>query len=105
MREPPVETQRWACVTAGEYDRGRHVIVVNAAVVDAVARAAGVSAHDVTAAIVAHERLHATAPAGLTHAQEEAMARAAAVAAAGEDIVGAIERLLRTHLHAAVPGS
>ena len=38
MNPAPVMVRhaRWACVTAGEYDRGRGEVVVNDAVVDAV---------------------------------------------------------------------
>jgi hypothetical protein len=88
--------ERWACVTAGEYDRRAHRVVVNEAVVDAVVRDTGRDAAIVRAAIVAHERAHAFAR-GATLEEDEARARAAAVEAAGAAVVDAIDRVLREH--------
>ena len=83
--------ERWACVTAGEYDRRAHRVVVNA-----VVRETGRDAAIVRAAIVAHERAHAFAR-GATLEEDEARARAAAVEAAGAAVVDAIDRVLREH--------
>lgn len=89
-----VEHGRWACVTAGEYDRRTRRVVVNEAVVDGVEREAGHPAAQVRAAIVAHEVAHANADIG-SRADDERRARRAAVEAAGVSVVEAIDRFLR----------
>lgn len=106
---------RWAPVTAGEYDRRARRVTVNEVVVEHVVRVEAIEATMVRAAIVAHELAHAGAHAearvpglaagspqpvamgacGASRADEERAARAAAVAAAGEPVVRAIERALR----------
>jgi hypothetical protein len=90
---------RWACVTAGEYDRRRHRIVVNEAVVEAVARETGHGADLVRAAIVVHEMSHAC-DVSTTRADDERRAREAAVEAAGAAVVEAIDLVLRENRHA-----
>lgn len=89
-----VEHGRWACVTAGEYDRRSNRVVVNEAVVERAERETGHPAALVRAAIVAHELAHAEAVGG-TRADEERRARQAAVEAAGVAVVEAIDRCLR----------
>jgi hypothetical protein len=90
---------RWACVTAGEYDRRRHRVVVNEAVVEAVARETGHAADLVRAAIVGHEMAHARTL-STTRADDERRAREAAVEAAGVTVVDAIDLVLRKNRHA-----
>jgi len=106
---------RWAPVTAGEYDRRERRVTVNESVVERVVQADALDAATVRAAIVAHELAHAaahaeacapglvarspqpvaTGPCGVSRSDEERAARAAAVAATGEHVVRAIERVLR----------
>ena len=101
MSAPPtVISGRWACVTAGEYDHRVRRVIVNEAVVDAVARAGGHAPELVRAAIVAHEVAHATAPRGIARDADECRARAAAIAAAGRAVVEAVDEVLRTEWHA-----
>lgn len=94
-----VVTGRWACVTAGEYDRSSDVVVVNDAVVEAVAATSGVSPERVRACIVPHEMSHATGGAAERDVDEQ-RARAAATAAAGLHVVDAIDEVLRAARHA-----
>ena len=105
MSTPTVISGRWACVTAGEYDDRLRRVVVNEAVVDAVARAGGHAPSLVRAAIVAHEVAHSTAPRGIARTNDERRARAAAIAAAGLAVVEAIDRVLLTERHADSSGS
>ncbi len=98
-----VTTRRWACVTAGEYDRATDSVVVNEAVVDTVAGALGVPDERVRGAILAHELAHATAG-DLARDADEQRARAAALAAGGHDVVQAIDELLRATRNADRPG-
>lgn len=94
-----VEHGRWACVTAGEYDRRSRRVRVNQAVVEGVEWETGFPASQVRAAIVAHELAHAGADVG-SRADEERLARQAAIEAAGEAVVEAIDRFLRKNVHA-----
>lgn len=91
---PQVLDGRWALVSAGEYDRRAHRVTVNMAVVDAVHARFGDAPAAVRAAIVAHERVHAAAAAGPFAREEEALARAAAVEAAGACVVAHIDAVL-----------
>ncbi len=89
-----VRCGRWAAVSAGEYDRRTGCITVNLTVVDAVHAAYGHTPDCVAAAIVAHERAHASASRDLPLAEDEARARAAAVAAGGAIVVAHIDDVL-----------
>jgi hypothetical protein len=89
-----VEQGRWAPVSAGEYDRRTRKISVNLTVVEQVHATYGHDPARVIAAIVAHERVHVTStPDTLPH-EDEARAHAAAVDAAGADIVTHIDDVL-----------
>ncbi len=89
-----VRCGRWAPVSAGEYDRRTGGITVNLTVVDAVQAGYGHTPDDIVAAIVAHERAHAAAAHGLPLAEDEARARAAAIAAGGALVVAHIDDVL-----------
>ena len=94
MSDVVVEQGRWAPVSAGEYDRRTRRIAVNLTVVEQVHARYGHDPARVVAAIVAHERVHVlSAPGALPH-EEEARARAAAVDAAGPDVVMHIDDVL-----------
>ena len=94
-----VRHARWACVTAGEYDRRRGEVVVNDAVVDAVRQRLGCDTARVVRAIVAHELSHADEGPGMERTASERLARAAAVHAAGDEVVRAIDEVVRTGGH------
>lgn len=89
-----IRAARWAPVSAGEYDRRSRTITVNLTVVDAVQARHGHAPTAVIAAIVAHERVHVTSTPDTLLQEEEARARAAAVAAAGPEVVGHIDAVL-----------
>ncbi len=69
------------------------------AVVEAVHARFGHDTELVTAAIVAHERAHETAAAGLPLDEDEAHARGAAIAAAGAEVVAHIDAVLQGANH------
>jgi len=89
-----VHEGRWALISAGEYDPGRHAITINLSVVDAVCARFGDRPALVKGAILAHEAVHATRASGSTAGDEEAMARRAACETAGHRVVEHIEAVL-----------
>lgn len=94
MSDVSVRQERWAPVSAGEYDRRTRTIAVNLTVVEAVCARHGHDAALVIAAIVAHERVHALSALDALPHEEEARARDAAIAAAGPDVVAHIDAML-----------
>ncbi|BCS35401.1 hypothetical protein TBR22_A46280 [Luteitalea sp. TBR-22] len=96
MNDQPVtiEQDRWAPVSAGEYDRRLRKVSVNLTVVDEVVARFGHDRAVVVAAIVAHEQVHVcSTPEALPH-EEELRARAAAAEAAGAEVVAHIDEVL-----------
>ncbi len=94
MTDIVIQEARWAPVTAGEYDRRTRVVSVNLNVVDAVQARFGDAPATTIAAIVAHERAHAMFPGEALPHEEEAVAREAAIAAAGAVVVAHIDAVL-----------
>ncbi|HTU99265.1 MAG TPA: hypothetical protein VMF13_01920 [Luteitalea sp.] len=84
----------WAPVSAGEYDRRGRTVSVNLTVVDAVQARHGHEPSLITAAILAHERVHVDATRNDLPHEEERRAREAAIAAAGIEVVTHIEQVL-----------
>lgn len=94
MTDIAIQHQRWAPVSAGEYDRRTRTISVNLNVVEQVQARYGHDPALVVAAIVEHERVHVlSTPDALPH-EEENRARAAATEVAGPEIVAHIDDVL-----------
>lgn len=94
MTEIAVHEGRWAPVSAGEYDRRTQTVSVNLTVIEEVHARFGHAVALVTAAIVAHERVHVlSTPDALPH-EEERRARVAATEASSPDVVAHIDEVL-----------
>ncbi len=94
MSDVVIRQERWAPVSAGEYDRRARTVSVNLTVVEEVQARFGHDPAIVIAAIVEHERVHVLSqPDALPH-EEENRARDAATAAAGPDVVAHIDQVL-----------
>lgn len=94
MTAADVREAHWAPVSAGEYDRRTRIISVNVAVVERVCARYGHDRAAVIAAIVAHERSHASSRPGTLPQVEERRAREAAAAVAGHELVAHIDEVL-----------
>ena len=94
MTEIAVQQGRWAPVSAGEYDRRTRTVSVNLTVIEEVHARFGHAVALVTAAIIAHERVHVlSTPEALPH-EEERRARVAATEASNADVVAHIDEVL-----------
>lgn len=94
MTEIAIQQQRWAPVSAGEYDRRTRTVSVNLTVVEQVQARFGHDQALVIATIVAHERVHVlSTPDALPH-EEELRARAAATEIGGPELVAHIDDVL-----------
>ena len=94
MTDILVQAARWAPVSAGEYDRRTRRLSINLSVVDAVHARFGHPPATIIAAIVAHERVHASSTCRVQPHEEEVRAREAATAAAGAHVVAHIDMVL-----------
>ena len=86
--------ERWAPVSAGEYDCRTRLVSVNMTVVDEVHARFGHEPASVIAAIVAHERVHALSTRDVAPHEEEVRARVAATEVAGPELVSHIDDVL-----------
>lgn len=89
-----VREERWAPVSAGEYDRRTRTVSVNMTVVDEVHARFGHEPALVIATIVAHEREHVLSTRDALPHEEEMRARVAATEVGGSELVSAIDDVL-----------
>jgi hypothetical protein len=89
-----VQEERWAPVSAGEYDRRTRIVSVNMTVVDEVHARFGHEPALVIATIVAHERVHLLSTRDALPHEEERRARLAATEVGGCELVSNIDEVL-----------
>ena len=94
MKGIAVRADRWAPVSAGEYDHRTRTLSVNMTVVDQVHARFGHEPASVITAIIAHERVHALSTRVALAHEEERRARAAAIEVGGAELVAHIDEVL-----------
>lgn len=89
-----IQEERWAPVSAGEYDRRTRTVFVNLTVVEQVQARFGHAPDAVIGTIVAHERVHVLSTPDALPQDEERRAREAATDFGGAEIVAHIDDVL-----------